>query len=207
MRRAGRARRTTREELDELPARQQLVQSDLEDLRDAEPGDAGVDQRRAVVDDQPAGRGHLDHLLGATELPAEGARGSRVEEVDALVLATREILGRAGFPCASEVARRGAGDDARLQQEAGDERRWLGLAEAQRDVEALGHEIAQAVAHHELQREVRVCREERAEAGASTRREKVASTLTRSRPRTFAVEEPAVVAASSMPASSGATCS
>jgi hypothetical protein len=71
--------------------------------------------------------------------------------MDALVML--QIFRRRRRAVALDVGRRGNGQDTRFHQLARHQRGWLGFAETQGQVEALGHQVAQVVAddHFHLQ--------------------------------------------------------
>src|SRR5277367_3767862 len=75
-----------------------------------------------------------------------------------------EIRGVRRFAVPFEIARRGQGQDRRLDQLARDERREAGLAESDGEVDAVGNQIADMLARHELDGEFGVELAEAAEA-------------------------------------------
>jgi hypothetical protein len=115
-----------------------------------------------------------------------------------------EIERPPGLAVPGEIGGRRAGWDTRLEQLAGDECGWLGLAEPHRHVDTFPDEITQRVAHHDFQRHRWVGREEGRQAGRLNRANQ-GSAFARSRPRGEAAELATSVAASSSRVSSGTT--
>ena len=141
-------------EVDQLPGVEQFLDAQRLDLRDARARDAGAKDRAGIGQQQPARGRHLDRLAAAAELPGEGLAGQRIAHLDADMSGE---LGRLRGPAvAREVAGRGHGRDAGLDQLARHQRGGRRRAEAQRDVEALAHQVAELVARDELERELRM---------------------------------------------------
>jgi hypothetical protein len=77
-------------------------------------------------------------------------------------LAELAQLRRTALP--SQIGWRGAGKDPGVEQPPDNESRRLRPAETHGGIEPVGHEVAETVAPHDFHRQLRICRQEFAEA-------------------------------------------
>jgi hypothetical protein len=103
-----------------------------------------------IIHDKPAGHFDLYDLPGAMELPGKGTTGHGITKQKAFV---PHQIARVPWPTAArKVGRRGTGKDARFQQLARDQTRWLRLPEPHGDINSFRHEITQRVADKQFDR-------------------------------------------------------
>jgi aryl-alcohol dehydrogenase-like predicted oxidoreductase len=165
--------------LHEPAVAQVVARVDLQQLREPLPAQTRAEEGARAVDRELAGRPNAHDLGAPDELPRERVTRGRIAQEHALVAgrvagwAAGRVAGRVARgelarvrrrAAAPEVVRRRAGEHTRVQQPAPDQRRGLWLAEPDGHVEAVGHQVAHAVAHREFDGQVWVPREQRPEA-------------------------------------------
>jgi hypothetical protein len=192
------------EELDQDAAGHKIARSERHDLGDACAGHTSAQHRVDVGDEQGPRSLDRQDLVTSAELPFERAASHRITEIDAVV--GRKVCGMGGPSAPLQIGRRCHRQDAGLCKLAGDEgaggRR---VTEPDSEIKPFGDQVADCVAGHQLQSQLRIVLQERRQM--STRREKKGSTFTRRRPRTTSIEPDASLAASSISPSSGVTLS
>jgi len=147
-----------REKIDQPAVVKQLLYPQGLDLCHAKARKTGAEDRADFGhEESPRGR-HLDQLSPALKFPGEGLPGYRVAHLDASVV--RQFCRLSGPPVPLQVVRCGDGDDAGVEQLARDQRGRRRLAEANRDVEAFGDQVAELVARDQFERQLRVKRQE-----------------------------------------------
>ena len=164
---------------------------------------AGGEFGRKIVHDKTAGYLDLYDLPGAMELPGKGTAGHGVTEQNAFV---PHQIARVPWPTAArKVGGRGTGKDARFQELPRDQTGWLRLPEPYGDIKTFRHEIAQRVADQEFERQLWIRRQEARQPRCKHQSRKpridIHPELAADRVRRAGC----MVAASSSPASRGAT--
>ncbi len=151
--------RPVRKEFDQRTALQEIAAAQFQNLRDPGALAAGADHRVDVRYHQPRRLAHGQHHVPPAKFPGEGTAGAGILIVDAGVVDQFARVGRKAVR--GEIAGRGHGQGARLQQLARGGSGRGRLAEAERHVEPVGDQIAHLVAHQQFQPQFRMRREER----------------------------------------------
>src|SRR5579863_3418905 len=135
-----------------------LRAADLQDLTDASTSLARAEQRSRVRHEQARLDSQRQYLLLTSHLPVVGPCVGRIVKVDAVALLN--LFGMPRLSMSFYVGRRGNRQHSRLNQLPSHERSERRLAEAQRQVKPVRDQIADGIAHDQLDGKIRIAREE-----------------------------------------------
>jgi hypothetical protein len=156
--------RPIREQFDKFAPAQKILGPKRKDLGYAMACNAGAQHRANIVDGQAAGNRDGELLPATVELPGKRSTRVWVQVVNALVLSLAKLARMLRTAMPGQIRWRSTCQDSGFQQPPCDKSGRLRLAKAHGGIEPVSHEITEAIAPDDLHRQLRIGREEFAEA-------------------------------------------